>query len=452
MKKNFIGIGVGIAILLIVYLGISAYFMNHFYFNTSINSVNVSGDTVNNAITKVEDKLNNFKIELILENGDKEYITSKDIGLNVNLSEAIEQLKDRQAPFAWIFRIFNKNYTTLDIATEYDTGVLNNYLNSINIFSKGVSPKEPTFKYVNGQYEILKQVEGNKVDKEKLDKDILNAVENNKAVINLKEDNCYQKPKYTETSPEVLRAKEVLDKYVNTKITFTFGDNNTVLTGDTISGWLSVNKDMNVVINEAAVAKYVKTLATKYNTVGKARPFKTSLGNTVIVSGGDYGWKLNEAAETDKIIESIKQGENINMNLIFSQKEANYGEDGVGNTYVEVNLGLQKVWLYKDGKLVIESDTVTGNVSEKHGTPPGYYYVKYKEKNARLKGENYDVPVKYWMPFNGGIGLHDADWRNKFGGDIYLKSGSHGCVNLPPNVAETIFNNISAGTPVVCYN
>ena len=55
------------------------------------------------------------------------------------------------------------------------------------------------------------------------------------------------------------------------------------------------------------------------------------------------------------------------------------------------------------------------------------------------------------MPFNGGIGLHDAKWRNKFGGDIYKTSGSHGCVNCPPELAKTIFENIEAGTPVVCY-
>ena len=50
--------------------------------------------------------------------------------------------------------------------------------------------------------------------------------------------------------------------------------------------------------------------------------------------------------------------------------------------------------------------------------------------------------MKYWMPFNGGIGLHDASWRSKFGGEIYKNSGSHGCVNLPRSVAETIYNNI----------
>ena len=55
------------------------------------------------------------------------------------------------------------------------------------------------------------------------------------------------------------------------------------------------------------------------------------------------------------------------------------------------------------------------------------------------------------MPFNGGIGIHDATWRSSFGGNIYVAGGSHGCVNAPYSLANTIFNNIDSGTPVVCY-
>ncbi|MEG0215435.1 MAG: L,D-transpeptidase, partial [Hungatella sp.] len=75
----------------------------------------------------------------------------------------------------------------------------------------------------------------------------------------------------------------------------------------------------------------------------------------------------------------------------------------------------------------------------------------YKERNATLKGENYATPVSYWMPFNGNIGMHDAGWRSSFGGSIYKTGGSHGCVNLPPAAAKTIFENIEKGIPVLCY-
>lgn len=56
------------------------------------------------------------------------------------------------------------------------------------------------------------------------------------------------------------------------------------------------------------------------------------------------------------------------------------------------------------------------------------------------------------MPFNGNIGLHDADWRTSFGGQIYRTNGSHGCVNLPPDYARRIYDVVQTGTPVICYN
>ena len=60
--------------------------------------------------------------------------------------------------------------------------------------------------------------------------------------------------------------------------------------------------------------------------------------------------------------------------------------------------------------------------------------------------------VDYWMPFTrGGCGLHDANWRSRFGGEIYKTNGSHGCVNLPHDKAEELFNMISIGTVVIVH-
>ena len=119
---------------------------------------------------------------------------------------------------------------------------------------------------------------------------------------------------------------------------------------------------------------------------------------------------------------------------------------------MEINLTAQHLYMYKDGKLLVESDFVSGNLARGWGTPAGTYPLTYKQRNAVLKGENYRTPVDYWMPFNGGIGMHDAKWRGAFGGSIYRTNGSHGCINLPHSVAKTIYENIQSGIPVICYN
>jgi lipoprotein-anchoring transpeptidase ErfK/SrfK len=77
--------------------------------------------------------------------------------------------------------------------------------------------------------------------------------------------------------------------------------------------------------------------------------------------------------------------------------------------------------------------------------------LNYKQQNAVLRGPGYEAKVMYWMPFYGNMGLHDASWRSSFGGEIYKTRGTHGCVNAPLYLAETIYKNIEEGTPVICY-
>jgi lipoprotein-anchoring transpeptidase ErfK/SrfK len=99
----------------------------------------------------------------------------------------------------------------------------------------------------------------------------------------------------------------------------------------------------------------------------------------------------------------------------------------------------------------VESDFVSGNVSKNFATPAGTYPIQYKENDATLVGEDYETPVKYWMPFNKNIGFHDATWRKDFGKNIYLTRGSHGCINMPPKAAKKMFEDIRRGVAVVVY-
>ena len=108
------------------------------------------------------------------------------------------------------------------------------------------------------------------------------------------------------------------------------------------------------------------------------------------------------------------------------------------------------------GKLLVETDVVTGNNDGEHDTPKGVWYVLYKDSPATLVGENdeYRTEVTYWMPITyGGVGIHDSSWRGsgEYGGDTYTYNGSHGCINTPYDKVEKIYKNLDAGTPVIVY-
>ena len=102
--------------------------------------------------------------------------------------------------------------------------------------------------------------------------------------------------------------------------------------------------------------------------------------------------------------------------------------------------------LYKDGGYFLTGSCVTG----KDSTPTNIGLFSIRTKMREYDMQKYNVHVAYWMPFDGDIGLHDASWRKgQFGGTIYKKNGSHGCVNLPEDVAKTIYENVEKGTPVL---
>jgi len=207
------------------------------------------------------------------------------------------------------------------------------------------------------------------------------------------------------------------------------------------------------VLNEDAVRKYIKSLEAKYDTSYSTREFTTHNGNTVTLYNGDYGWWTDTQKSVDKLMKKLKKKDGGKAEIVYSSTAVNYAHDGneYGGTYVEVSLSAQTLYLYKDGTCILSTPVVTGCVNKGRGTPRGIYPITYKEMNHRMVGEDYDVDVTYWMPFNGNVGLHDATWRTTFGGSYYINSGSHGCVNIPLWATRTIYNTVSKGTAVIVY-
>ena len=110
------------------------------------------------------------------------------------------------------------------------------------------------------------------------------------------------------------------------------------------------------------------------------------------------------------------------------------------------------MWCYKDGQLVVETPVVTGNSATGHDTPSGSVWaIDAKKKDAHFK--QFNVDVTFWLPFNGGVGIHDASWRSssEYVPSTFRSDGSHGCVNTPYEAAEQIFNTVDIGYPVIVY-
>lgn len=448
-KHKFI---VLILLFILLYLVSSLYFTRHFFFNTTINGVNVSLKAYNDADDVIRDFVDGYELQLIEREGKSEKITGQDIEMLFNEKTSIFKVCSEQHSFQWIVSLFKKeNYYIKDLFV-YHNDSLENKINNLRCLNKEMTePQNVSFQYLNGSYIVMEEIKGDKIIPEKLEKAIQISILSGKKKLDLDKKNCYKNPRYTLTSDKTLETRNLLNKYVSSNITYKIRSEQEIIDGDIIDEWLIIDENLEVNIDEMQVRQYMNELAEKYDTVGKKRMFKTSVGKTIEVEGGLYGWKIDRDEETKDLMKNISLGKVIEKEPVYAQKALSEGDDEIGGTYVEINITRQYLWFYKKGKLIAQGPIVTGNPNEGNATATGIYMLNYKQKGATLMGPGYKVKVNYWMPFFGNIGIHDAGWRYSFGGEIYETNGTHGCVNVQLYLAKTIFENIESGIPIICY-
>ena len=423
---------------------------------TIVDGMDVTGKTAAEVEDAIMEQLKGYKLTITGREDLSESITGEEVGLYAEFDDTLAKAIAAQKPMEWGKYRFGKsvNEVNTDALIRYNDEMLGEAVDSLSCMDKE-NMREPQdakiSDYTSGGYTIIKEDEGTELLEDKVKEAVAAAVMSLAESVDLEEQGCYVSPSITSEDEALKTACETMNKYVGARITYQFGDKSETLSGDEIHNWLTVN-GTSVRINEGKATEYVKKLAASYDTAYKAKSLKTSYGKTVSITGGSYGYKINQAKEAATLVSLIKNGEQTSREPEYSQKGASRTGNDYGNTYVEINLTAQHLYFYVKGKLVVQSDFVSGNAAKGWSTPAGAYSITYKQRNATLKGQGYATPVSYWMPFNGGIGLHDANWRKTFGGTIYKTNGSHGCVNLPPAVAKTIYENISAGDPVLCYH
>ena len=122
----------------------------------------------------------------------------------------------------------------------------------------------------------------------------------------------------------------------------------------------------------------------------------------------------------------------------------------VGSDHVLISLNHQYMWIFNDGEVVFSTPVITGKPSTP--TVIGNFYIYSKETDRELVGPTWQSWVDYWVPFYGGYGIHDASWQDYYSfyldSDTYLYSGSHGCVNVRPDVMWRVYQSVYVGMPV----
>ncbi len=444
----------------------SYYYSDHFFEGTWINGVNCSGMTAYEAEQALAQKVQTYAIQVSARNQEPQTITGDQINYQyISTGETLQLLKT-QKPYEWIKGYYEQKSYNVSEKAAYDKVLLQQQVVSLNCArpENQTAPENAYVAFKDNQFQIVPETEGTQLNVKQAYRLLDQAVAENQAQIDFSTAaDAYVKADVTKDDPELQSALEACNNYTKANITYTFGEQTVTLDGNTIKDWLQFDEKGQLVWDDNTfqqhIAEYVAQLAANYNTVGTEREFYTTSGRVVYVSSSVYGWAIDQAAEAAQLAQEIQSGAQVTREPIYSQTANSHGINDLGNTYIEVDLSNQYMYYYQNGSIIFESEFVSGNMSySDRQTHSGIFTLYYKKSPDVLRGEKkpdgtyeYEEPVQYWMPFDGGIGFHDAPWRDAFGGDIYLTGGSHGCINLPPDNAGVLYSIIDYGVPIVCF-
>ena len=458
LKKSFNKILVGlIVILTVIYFAGTLYFEDRYLFNTYINEQDVSRKTESQVSKELLGDSSLF-ITIVGKDVHQETIYGDEIDYKLNISDNFYEILKSQNKYTWPLSLLLHKEYEVSASTEYDENLLKERLKKTNVVKNenATFPEDAYIKQDNAGFRIMPEVEGTVVDFDKYFEGVKNALSEKQTGFNLQKEGVYLEPEITSTSPELLEELNRLKNATNFKVTYRTYKGSTTLTNKNFGDWIEV--DENGLINfvdEEKISDLVDSIASDCNTVGDTIEFRTQNSGTITLKSQTYGWKVDKAKAKEMIKNAIYGQETTTIDIPFSS-EGTENDGKIGNTYIEVSITEQHMWFFKDGKLVVESPVVTGKPTADRETKIGLYTIVSRETERYLgtyEVQGYSSFVHYWMPFNGGQGLHDATWRDdsEFGGSTYKTNGSHGCVNLPLDVAKTIYENSHTGYPVIVY-
>lgn len=464
-KKSFAWIFATASVLVLVigiYFGLAWYYSGRFCYGTWINGIYCTGMTVEEVNSELIENSTYEKLSVYDRHGDLHEIILSDIDYSMDYLEELMKIKAEQHCLKWIIYYFEDQKFTIMPKVSYSEAILATILDEAEFMHKEVLGE-------NNCVEIIWTDEGyqladhtvNQIVPEYVVAATREALHELKREVYLEGEGCYVTLEATQETLDTYELWKKIYSFQDFELTYVLGDREEVIDASVVAKWIALDEttgaflqDENdeLILDETKVLEYVTGLGEQYDTVGKPRLFMSTAGREVTIEKSTYGNDIDEEAECERLIEDFRQNrDGLSREPVYAQRAASQGANDVGGTYIEVDMTEQMLYYYVDYEIVLETSVVTGNMRNGWDTPSVACSVYGMARNRILRGANYATFVYYWMPVYGNIGLHDATWRRQFGDDIYMTDGSHGCVNMPKDMAAELYEMIEIGTPVFLF-
>lgn len=464
-KKVFLkGCAIGGTVILLsvlaMYIGLSRYYKDGFSYGTWINGIYCTGKSINEVNDALLEQCHYEGLTITDGDGKSYHISPKEVSLTFSYEESLSLYLEKQNPYLWIDNLAeNAKSRQLNPVVHYEEKAYKEKVKELPIWqNKAEDERRVTIQKGSAGYVLINERE-HVLDEELAEKLIQEAFDGFETEIDLEKAGCYRNLPLTEEMEETLNLWEKLSAYQDCGIVYQMGEEQVPVDAGVACEFLLLDENGGFVTDEAGalctdknkVYDFIDRLAAEYDTVGGTRQFQATRGEIVTVEGGLYGNRLDKKAEKEYLLAAFLDGKREIHTPEYLQMGRAQGRNDIGTTYIEVDMTEQMLYYYVEGKLEISTPVVTGNTSRKRGTPTGTNYVYAKQRNRTLRGPGYESFVKYWIPVNRGIGIHDASWRSKYGGTIYQTDGSHGCINTPLEEVSRLYEMVEIGTPCVMF-
>lgn len=472
-----------------VVISTSIFYQGHWFNSTTVNGIDVSNCSYNEAKTKLENAFSDYQIEIKGREQGSLRIAREEIDFKLAIEEDLNRLYDEQHDSYFLFHLFgSKEY---NCGVNYSEKKLTSLIKKSELVKGSSSykiqkPKNAYLEYNKdkGALEIIPEVYGNQLNMDVLSGKLKEAITNLDTSLDLtansNEETAYKIPTIKQDSKSLVDDMEKYNQVVNHWITWDMGEGQAeTITPDRIYKWIHFKKNGKLVVDEKKVGNWVTKFCTKYRTVGKTRTLKTHSGKKVEIEGGDYGWIINYDKTQKQAVKAIKNLQNSDdihayidspseemkskltttlkpqyLLSAYQKDYENFNDDWNHKRYVEVSLTEQKVYVWKNGKCIYTAKCITGKPTPERRTKTGTFYIKEHTAAKTLVGDDYKTPVKFWTRITwSGTGFHSATWQawSRWTPNYYKSHGSHGCVNLSLTDSKKIYELTKTFDPVFIY-
>jgi len=489
---------ISIITLAAVYLLLGYYYSDGFSYGTWINGVYCTGKSVDEVNELLKEKVTYNALTIKDQSGAELVIYPEDIGLEYDYTESLEVRMKNQNPLTWGLNLFSAYRGNIIPTINFNIDNLYLKLADWEIFTDE-SDLSVDIDFNDDGYFLVNEKES-VPDLENILSSVSDAIYDEKSEIDLSDyENCYKSIDFSESEKELADFFDTISEKQDTDMVLNILEDSITVDGNytwkffltennleeltdqkatKTEPWLGkficngvevdsleeyevyhgfiTDLDGNIYLSEEKIHDFVNSLLDKYDTgytiqkylengSGQILVTEENRGNKGIIDGDEIYSFITDYYLQGGLYEETTLGVDLRSDI-----NVHDGSE-LGNTFIVVDMGEQELSYYVDGEINMQFPIVTGNTSRRRGSPSGIYNIYNKRHDTVLRGENYASFVHFWLGVYKGVGIHDANWRDEFGGEIYKTDGSHGCINCPSDEAEILWNLVEVGTPAVLF-